>query len=61
MLSLHFDPFVTVVYLRDGSPGRSGLSRRDWAVFWSSVVISNLYWTGAVSVLIEFARWLFGS
>jgi len=57
-LSVRFDPFITVIYLRDGDPWRSGLSRRDWAVFWTSVVISNLYWIGALSFLIEITRWL---
>lgn len=56
MLSVRFDPFITTLYLRDGTPGHSGLSPQDWRVFWASVVISNLYWIGALSVLIELAR-----
>lgn len=58
ILSIQFDPFITVVYLRDGVVEVGGLSRTDWTVFWSSVVISNLYWTGAVTALIEVTAWL---
>jgi hypothetical protein len=59
VLSIYYDPFITVVYLRDGKPGTGGLSRQDWVVFWSSVLVSNLYWTGAVTLLIELGSWLF--
>jgi hypothetical protein len=45
VLSLKFDPFITVLYLRKGSYQFNGLTKRDWTIFWSSVVISNIYWS----------------
>jgi len=44
-LSLRFDPFITTAYMRRGSFG--GLARRDWCVFWGSVLVSNVTWTFA--------------
>lgn len=44
-LSIYGDPFMTTVYFRRGSHKYNGLSRRDWKIFWSSVVVSNAYWT----------------
>lgn len=52
LLSMKFDPFVTTAYLRLGAHGYSGLSRRDWKIFLSSLLIGNGYWTlASVSVL----------
>ncbi|MDO8240446.1 MAG: hypothetical protein Q7T51_00465 [Candidatus Moranbacteria bacterium] len=42
-LSIMQDPFVTVTYMRRGSFEK--FSRKDWYIFWGSVIISNLYWT----------------
>lgn len=44
ILSIHFDPFITVAYMRHGAHQYNGLSKRDWEIFISSLVISNLYW-----------------
>lgn len=53
ILSVRYDPFITVTYLRHGTPGWSGLSGQDWMVFWTSLAISNLWWIGALSIVIE--------
>jgi hypothetical protein len=37
------DATVTTIYLRERAFG--GLTRRDWKIFWASVVISCLYWS----------------
>jgi len=42
-LSIKFDPFITTAYLRKGR--FSGMNKRDWKIFLSSVLISNAYWT----------------
>ena len=43
-LSIKFDPFITVVYMRHGAHQYDGFSRRDWKIFITSSVISNAYW-----------------
>ena len=43
-LSLMFDPFITTAYMRHGSRQYNGMNRRDWAIFLSSGLISNLCW-----------------
>jgi hypothetical protein len=48
LLSIKFDPFITVVHIRHGSHQYNGLSRRDWKIFITSVIIGNVYWTLAV-------------
>jgi hypothetical protein len=49
------DPFMATVYLRKGA---SGMSRRDWTIFWLAVVISNGYWTLRWVVLVALATHL---
>ena len=39
------DPFMATVYLRKASEKFSGLTRRDWDIFWASVLVGNAYWT----------------
>lgn len=48
LLSLRFDPFVTTAYMRRGS--YSGMSARDWWVFFGSLVVSNGIWTALCAV-----------
>lgn len=57
-LSLYNDPFMTTVYLRKKGHGHTGLTRRDWGIFWSSVLLSNAYWTLRWTVIIEIVRFL---
>ena len=43
-LSIKFDPFYTVLYMRHGANQYNGLNKRDWKIFLASVFVSNLYW-----------------
>lgn len=56
-LSLKFDAFVTVLYLRKGSYQFNGLTSRDWTIFWSSVIVSNIYWSFVAFTGVTFLRW----
>ena len=42
MLSIKFDPFITIVYLRRGA--FNGMTRRDWGIFLLSWFIGNAWW-----------------
>lgn len=53
-LSIYTDGFRATAFLRHGRKGP--LTRRDWAIFWSSIVISNLWWTLRWSLIIEVAK-----
>lgn len=48
VLSIKFDPFITVLHIRHGAHQYNGLSKRDWKVFITSLIIGNVYWTLAV-------------
>lgn len=56
-LSLKFDAFITVLYLRQGSYQFNGLTRKDWIVFWSSVLVSNIYWSFVAFTGVTIFRW----
>lgn len=43
-LSIKFDPFITTVCMRSRDHEGGWLTRSDWLVFISSVLISNGYW-----------------
>jgi hypothetical protein len=62
VLSLHYDPFVTTVWLRHERFG--GLSARDRRIFWGSVLLSNASWTLTcwlgVNAVVWAWRWLAG-
>ena len=62
-LSMYSDPFFTTVYMRKGAGAYNGLSGRDWKVFWGSVIVANLWWTAAMTSVVEGIRaalfWLF--
>ena len=56
VLSIYGDPFVVTLYFRRGAHLYNGLSKRDWSIFWASVVFSNAYWTlqwGIIVALIQ--------
>lgn len=59
-LSVYSDPFFTTVYMRKGANAYNGLSRRDWSIFWGSVLVANLWWTGAVTGVVAGVRALIG-
>ena len=54
-LSIYGDPFMTTVYLRRGAKTYGKLEARDRNIFWSSVIVSNAYWTLRWTILIELA------
>jgi hypothetical protein len=58
ILSWFEDPIVVTLYLRKGSGQFDGLSRRDWAIFGASTLVSNLMWAGSLVSLIEVYRYL---
>lgn len=60
-LSILADPFVTTVYFRRGAHLYNGLSKRDWKIFWASVIFSNAYWTLRLTVIIVLAHYLWSA
>lgn len=56
VLSIKFDPFITMIYLRDGA--FNGMSRRDWRIFLASFLISNAYWILACYMGISLVEWV---
>lgn len=42
VLSVKFDPFIIIVYLRRGA--FNGMTRRDWGIFLLSWFIGNAWW-----------------
>lgn len=57
LLSVFQDPFITTAWFRGGR--FDSFRRSDWRVFFSSVVVSNLYWTlrsGAIGA-VAMALW----
>lgn len=59
-LSIKYDPFITTAYMRHGAHEYNGLSRRDWRIFLSSVLISNVYWTFAAFAGVSAVEWVWG-
>ena len=57
-LSVYGDPFMTTVYMRRGVRKFTGLSPSEWAVFWSSVLVSNGYWTVRWTAIFVLAKFL---
>jgi hypothetical protein len=60
VLCIFQDPFITTAYFRRGR--FDGLTLRDWRIFFSSVLVSNFYWTlrsgVAAAILVGAWRWL---
>lgn len=57
-LSLNYDPFITMAYLRHGA--FNGMSRRDWRIFLGSTLVANVYWTLACFMGISLVEWVWG-
>lgn len=57
-LSIVEDPFITTTYLRHGS--REKLTKKDWSIFFGSVVLSNAYWTIRSFAIFEVLKILWG-
>lgn len=47
-LSIKHDPFVTTIYMREGSNRFNGMNGRDWFIFLLSTVIGDIYWALAL-------------
>jgi len=56
VLSIQFDPFITVAYLRHGR--FDGLSRRDWRIFLGSWAVGNGSWIMACFLGVSALTWL---
>jgi hypothetical protein len=52
---IKFDPFITTAYLRHGK--FSGMTKRDWTIFMSSLILGNAYWTLACYMGISLFEW----
>ena len=59
LLSIDEDPFYTVVYLRKGAERYDGLDRRGWITFYTSVLVSNGYWTFRWGAVVAIAIYIF--
>ena len=53
-LSMYTDPFVATVYFRKES--FSGLKKRDWMIFFASLLVGDLYWTLRTVLIIFLAK-----
>lgn len=58
VLSVQFDPFITMAYLRPGSYRFNGLTPREWRLFWFSVLVGNLYWSVVAFTGVAVFRWV---
>lgn len=58
LLSLQGDAFMTVIYLRRGDNSYNGMTRRDWMIFFSSIFVSNAYWTLRWVAIVEVVVYL---
>lgn len=56
VLSLLYDPFITLVWLRHERFG--GMTARDHRIFWASVLVVNVYWTIFCWLGVNFFQWL---
>jgi len=54
-LCFWYDPFITTAYLRKGK--FNGMTRRDWGIFYSSVLVSSSYWILACYMGITLVEW----
>ncbi|OHB16612.1 MAG: hypothetical protein A2544_02080 [Candidatus Zambryskibacteria bacterium RIFOXYD2_FULL_43_10] len=57
-VSLKWDPFICVVYLRHGAHQYNGMASRDWQIFIASVVVSNAWWTFVVFTGLTAVQWI---
>lgn len=56
VLSIKFDPFITTVYMRRDKFG--GMSRRDWKIFFASLVIGDVWWSTSFFMGISLVEYL---
>jgi hypothetical protein len=57
VLSIWTDPFITTIAMRQGHWQFNGMFKRDWKIFFGSLLIGNLEWiivlTGGIWVVTE--------
>ncbi len=58
VLSAHTDAFITTAYFRPKHRQYHGMTRRDWGIFWSSIAVSNMYWTLRWTLIVAVISWL---
>ena len=58
-LSIQFDAFVTMIYMREGAHKYSGFSKRDWKIFFSSFLVSFIYWNSIIITGVSIFKYLF--
>ncbi len=60
VLSTKFNSFMVTALLREGAYKYQGFSTRDWMIFWSSYVFSQIYWiliiSGGVNLLEQLIK-----
>jgi len=54
-LTFVHDPFVTAAYFRKSK--FNGMNRRDWLIFYGSLILCNGYWTLACYMGISLVEW----
>lgn len=54
ILSIFTDPFMTTAYLRHGVYGP--MQKKEWAIFFGSVLFSNFYWILRTTAVVEIAK-----
>jgi len=55
-LSIKFDPFITVVYMRHGAHQYNGMTKKDWKIFWTSLILGDIYWTAVIFFWLTVAQ-----
>jgi len=58
MLAIRFDPLITTLFMRRDAHAYDGLKRRDWQIFFASVIVGNGYWTLTVALGIGLVDWV---
>lgn len=59
VLSLTSNAFIVTAYMRRGSFQYNGLTKRDWNIFLSSSLLTNLYWVFLIAGGIEIIKYLY--
>ena len=59
VLSLTSNAFIVTAYMRKGSFQYNGLTKRDWNIFLSSSLLTNLYWVFLIAGGIEIIKYLY--
>lgn len=52
------NPATVVIYFREGAFQYNGMNKRDWKIFFASVVVANLVYIAILSGIIETLRFL---